>query len=315
MRTESNELMGQIRSMLHQPRPDATQIIQTIQQCPDAHARAIAERYAHEHFVARHEQEDIPDYQPRLPVSRMRYDPRSGILYHPDGSSLKQMCCPLEQRWSDLTPLHEDDRVRRCRQCQHNVHDTRDMDPDELRELLQKYPQTCLHIDPRHGHVLFMNASHEAPNPSQPESELITIHTAFSYQEINTLTSIGYTPLIKSMIPEESGNFIQVWQHTITKHIHVQMDTRCVTMPPPYNDWEVILTSSSYHPHQSVAFAAYMIPRDIAPNTPVHIKQSIHAPPNTPGAAPSLASATGWWTGSDIILEPAPPPPSRHVYG
>ncbi len=77
----------------------------------------------------------------------MKYNPFTKILYTDDDKVIKKMFCPyINLQWNDLTSI-EDSKDRFCEICESNVVETNSMTDDDVFELLQKNPDTCLKID------------------------------------------------------------------------------------------------------------------------------------------------------------------------
>lgn len=340
---ESNDFMGIIRSMLHEPRPNAAQIVTAIQTCPDAHTQSIAERYAWEHFQRIQSREQIPEYSD-YEVGAMRYNSASHLLSTPDGSVIKKMCCPIAKRWDQLDEIDTQDRARTCPACQRHVYNTQGMDAHEVHQIVKDDPEVCLYIDQRHGNVEFITSPQLTPHeeatrkqeklaPSKAKTffarfrgdvpEPPEIRTLLTCIEINQHAALGYFPLVRqNAAPDISGIFIQIWQNSRTGQIVVQTDSRCVPLPRPYREWTIAVPGFHAGQNPALSFVAYMIPLDLEPGTQVSIKKyftppgrdrSVLDPIRYDRPRPKEIYAT--WTGSDVEFERAVNEPDYYTVG
>lgn len=75
----------------------------------------------------------------------MKFDPIKKELQTDKGEFIKKLGCPYNMIWSDLEPIQEG--VRNCHQCNHSVTDSALFDDQELLEIIQENPNTCLKVD------------------------------------------------------------------------------------------------------------------------------------------------------------------------
>ena len=70
---------------------------------------------------------------------------KKGALYSPTGKLLKTLSCPKKVQDADLE--RSDNEFLTCAACSRNVVDTDHMLEEELIELLEVKPDTCLRIN------------------------------------------------------------------------------------------------------------------------------------------------------------------------
>jgi hypothetical protein len=333
--TDINTFMGTLRALLAEPDPDATSIVLAIKDIPNAHDREVASRYAWEHFQRIGRRDDVAVHAPRPPESPMRFDPETRVLASADGAAIKELCCPVEKRWSELEVLDAQDMARACADCKRNVFDTRGMNAGDVRRIVASDPSVCLHVDERHGNVVFATApsTDDAPEEAPIEEEIeqafglrgrvnswarrITgggleepttprevplIATASSVMEVNLGAALGLRPLVKRLADLTGDHYMQVWQNTRTHEVMIQADPRHAPMPLPYDEWEVAVPAFTYGEQGWSPFGAYLVPADLEPGSSVRLERVLMTPemrlaPLTPF---STYLPAGTWDGADI---------------
>ena len=293
--------MGTLRSQLNAPAPDAAAIVLATQRVPKRHDREVAQRYAWEHFRRIGARRDVLVYDP-MAHAPMHYDPTTRMLSGSDGTDIKELCCPLTKRWSDLEVLDANDMARACAACKRRVFDTRAMKEADVRRMVAHDPTVCLHIDARHGNVVFATRSPSSPGADLDEHPLIA--TAHSLHEVNFGAMIGMRPILKRLSDRDGTHFLSVWQNTRTREIMLQMDPRHAPIPLPYDEWEVAIPGFRWANEGSSPFGAYMIPRGLAPNTPVRLERVLRDPEmrREAFATSRTFASRGVWTGRDIAV-------------
>lgn len=75
----------------------------------------------------------------------MKFNPITQQLFTDSGILVKVLHCPLFKRWDDLTDIALSQN-KLCDSCNHNVLETSLLKEDELLNLLQVNPNTCLKV-------------------------------------------------------------------------------------------------------------------------------------------------------------------------
>ena len=74
----------------------------------------------------------------------MNYDPLTQTLRTSSGRLIKRMHCPYRLSMADLDP------GLRCRKCHHTLVDAHSLPEEDLADLLEREPDTCLVLDIDH---------------------------------------------------------------------------------------------------------------------------------------------------------------------
>ena len=75
----------------------------------------------------------------------MNFNPITKELYASSGQLIKKMKCPYNVNWDNLEVTNI--ASRKCSVCEHSITDTQFLSDDELLQLVNKQPDTCLKID------------------------------------------------------------------------------------------------------------------------------------------------------------------------
>lgn len=76
----------------------------------------------------------------------MVFNPHTEQLFTDQGKLIKQLHCPLKMEWSKLKPI-ADSSQRLCEQCNRSIHSTSNFTDQELMDLMNKDPHSCLQLD------------------------------------------------------------------------------------------------------------------------------------------------------------------------
>ena len=76
----------------------------------------------------------------------MKIDPTTLSLFTDSGQFLKDLNCPENKNWHDLN-LNADGS-RPCDTCLRNVYDTSQLTDQQVLEMVNKDPDTCLAVSP-----------------------------------------------------------------------------------------------------------------------------------------------------------------------
>ncbi len=307
----SQSLLGELRSLLNQNTPDTQRALEILRSWPDVSERGIGARYLQDHLRQHSARVDL--VQRRAPEdARLRFDPSSRRLSKPDGTVLKEMCCPLEKQWDDLRP-GDTDLTRHCVSCHKRVVNTAGLDPDQVHLLVRYDPEVCLYIDVAHGN-LAIRVDDAPPERtivyewSKPDKDLPVIRTARTRVEINLGAMIGERPLVKRVEPTNGRitSFMQVWQNRVSGEISVQSDVRYPGFHENPEDWTLVLENLQYDEtlHLPEPFAAYLVPPDLVVGELVWLEDVIE---NFIGSvhhgAYRLRGVEAIWTGDDFDVQ------------
>ncbi len=76
----------------------------------------------------------------------MKYNPITQELYTDTGTFLKQLHCPLAKGWEQLNPT-SNAQAKTCSTCNRAVYDTSIFSDNDVQDMLNEAPETCLKID------------------------------------------------------------------------------------------------------------------------------------------------------------------------
>lgn len=273
----TGDLMAELRSLLHQPQAQIQPAVELLQRCSDDATREIGARYVQDHLRQLQSLQDLVRWE-GPEDRRMMFDPETRTLSMPDGTPLKQMCCPLDKEWSEIGPTRDGDLTRDCTTCSKRVVNTKGLEPAQVQRLLQYDPQACLYIDVVHGNLAIRGSaeSHTSERPWTRSSGVRRIRTARTRFEINLAAMLGDRPLLQPVVSSKGriGSFMQVWQHRESGEIRVQQDPRFME---DENQWVCVLENLDYDPslHFPEPFAAYLVPPDIEVGERVYLMDLI----------------------------------------
>lgn len=75
----------------------------------------------------------------------MKFNPITKEVYTDNGEYVKKMNCPYKMTWEKLETINS--TMRKCVNCDHLIVDTAYLTDDNLLDIIQNNPQTCLKID------------------------------------------------------------------------------------------------------------------------------------------------------------------------
>ena len=252
----------------------------------------------------------------------MRFNPETGILRTDKGELIKEMRCPLQKRWDEMTPIGSDDRARLCGGCGKSVHSTDGLTDAEVLRLMRKNREACLMIRLDSPNLTIEGQPSVRGMSALEEScPMRRIKTARGMRAINEMASATLRPLV---VPVRSGSTSRfaVWQHRTTGEITLQGDLRW----SPDRDsegggqWEEVLPRTEYRfgpqcGDDGMPIAAYMIPTDLRPGERVWVEEIIEAVEAgrniSQGGIWYHQSAPAIWTGERFRFQV--PAPSRAI--
>ena len=77
----------------------------------------------------------------------MQFNPLTNILYTDSGKFLKKLACPFDIQWNGLAINPNNPKRRPCSKCERYIIDTATYSDQELIDLIEQEPDTCLKID------------------------------------------------------------------------------------------------------------------------------------------------------------------------
>ena len=164
----------------------------------------------------------------------------------------------------------------------------------------------CHFINCTFNELLIHKADHyfDEEKPPQNTKNLPVIKTARTVHDINRAAKEGFRPLVKPVRPSESiHNMLAVFQNNRTGEISVSGDCRYQPNPSEYTQ---VIDYTYYYPyHFPNPFAAYLIPKDLKPDTRVWIDdviEDIVSVFGNQGYHPRLTSGEAIWDGEDIDM-------------
>lgn len=307
----SQELLSELRSLLNRPKADVRRALEVLERCSQQTDREVGARYIQDYLRQLHARPDIlVRHAPE--DGRMRFDPQTRMLSMPDGTPLKQMCCPMEKQWSELSASEDGELSRGCASCGKRVINTKGLPPDQVQLLLRYDPQACLHIDAAHGNlVIRVDDAPQARTPDDrwgPTPNLRVIRTARTRVEINLAAMLGDRPLVKQVVSSNGhiGSFMQVWQNQETGEISVQTDIRYTGFLGDPREWTCVLPDLNYDASQHFPepFAAYLVPPDLEVGERVYLEDLIeNFIGSTHHGSTRLDGAEAIWTGHDFDIQ------------
>jgi hypothetical protein len=75
----------------------------------------------------------------------VKYDPINKEVYTDKGEFVKRLYCPYKINWDQLAVTSANNRT--CTTCNHLIIDTAYVSDDELLQMLQQNPNTCLKLE------------------------------------------------------------------------------------------------------------------------------------------------------------------------
>jgi len=230
----------------------------------------------------------------------MIFDPATGSLYNSSGKLLKVLHCPHNMTWNQLLRTDDADR-RSCSKCPEDIIDLENKSDDEVTALLVRSPYQCvrLRLDWPNVTVLQSNVIAQSeiadsegvadppaadvvedaldPEPRGPDHKLV-IRTARTEEAMNAAARRGYWPVLEK-VPTASDSPCSesavVVQNPTTGEVAICSDPRRLYR----NDlehWNTVFSWFSYYQYaRSEPVAAYLVPRNLAPDSQVILEDPI----------------------------------------
>ncbi len=247
----------------------------------------------------------------------MRFNPETRILRTNTGDLIKEMHCPLQKRWEEMTPIGSDDRARHCGGCEKSVHSTEGLTDAEVLRLMRKDREACLMVRLDSPNLTIEGQPSVRGRASLEEScPMRRIKTVRGEKAINEMASATLRPLLVAV--RVTTQQFAVWQHRTTGEIMLQGDMRYP--PGRYSEggeqWKEVLPYSAYMVgpqcgDDGTPVAAYMIPIDLRRGERVWVEEIIEAVEAgqnmSQGGIWYHQSAAAIWTGKRFRFQvPAP---------
>ncbi len=245
----------------------------------------------------------------------MKYDCKDGCLYADDGTLIKQLDCPLHKKWDQLQVVDDNDRKRWCGSCKKDVISILGFDDRQVQALVEVDPEVRLYASSAFGNVVFTGSDvlGELPGPAESSAyghlyscmrslaEARVITTARTVEAINKGASDGYWPLLKAVLPSAEIREKTLVTQNPDGSIKVDGDFRAA--PKASHTFE-------HNPyHSPLAFAAYLIPRNLEVGTRVYVPdliEDILSHRWNQGDTYRRNAGFAVWDGTDLVIEETP---------
>jgi len=250
----------------------------------------------------------------------MKYLASEGKLLTDDGRMIKELDCPLNKEWDNLTKLNERDSLRRCGACSRNVLDISSLCEEQVVAIVGYDPQVCVHVRSDSEYIEWIDGV-----PYSEEDKPITVRsyetapcdvrykyfnkcrvikTARSIDEINLAKDEGLNFVMKKVQGDPKFHSkMAILQDPETKSLYGITDYR-----EEYNSEDVVLDFFSYRTDsQESPFAAYLVPKDIVQGERVYILdliENIEVANWNQGDAYRQQRGYATWNGSGFDIEP-----------
>jgi len=218
------------------------------------------------------------------------YEVKSASLYGPDGTFIKEVCCPKSIKWNQLLTDDPQDRSRGCNQCSERVINLDAMPIADSVALLNEDEDICVYSSSQSKNVIHLIDTREPlsphseklePNSESKVSDLPNIYTARSFEEIHRAVQKGYWPDVRLIEykDQEIREKLAVYQNKVSGELNCIGDYRSVMMRALGDigpDWECVIDYTFYYPnYQQMPFAAYLIPKDLIDGSEVLVVDPI----------------------------------------
>lgn len=237
----------------------------------------------------------------------MKYDRDEKTLYADDGTFIKYLDCPLQKKWDELQVLDGTDLKRWCSSCKKDVVNIGSFDDRQVQALVAVNPDACLYASGKFGNVTFVGSEdverrhHDPPKVlfscSHSRVDVPVIGTARTIAAINQGALNSYWPLLRSTAPAD-----EIKEKIL---VHQKADGTIETG----GDYRSMANFTDYwhNPyHSPLPFAAYLIPRSLAPGTRVYLSDVIEdllGDGWNQGDKFRREGAFAIWDGSDLVIE------------
>jgi hypothetical protein len=83
----------------------------------------------------------------------MKFNPITNHLFTDDGALIKELHCPLNTQWDCVDQSSQVNR-RDCDGCRRPIYDTAFFQDQDLLQLMEHNPQTCLKVDLNQNNII-----------------------------------------------------------------------------------------------------------------------------------------------------------------
>jgi hypothetical protein len=245
----------------------------------------------------------------------MIFDPVTGALWTSDGRFLKRLDCPKAMKWDELgrtyiePPSSESaakERARDCSYCSTKVTSLEGLSDDEVTAMLEKEPGACVYLrgdwktvtvlqrmkfdeysdrfiwGAPGGETLGVDAQIVSESRSKFGKRTRRVHTARTLTQMNAAAKQGLRVVIKKVPGLELSLFhekVSVWQNTETGEVLDEAGYwwwREAQSADTEGPWRNVLRLNRVYSYRwPLPFAAYLVPKDLRPNTRVLLTDPI----------------------------------------
>lgn len=278
-----------------------------------------------------------------LEETPMIFDPVTGGLWASDGTFIKRLHCPKGLRWDELGRSSQHpagslvaavERSRDCSHCQSKVTSLEGLSDGEAVALLEEQPEACVYlrgdwqnvtvlgrIAPDDEHRTWPSLGEDIPGviaqlkvnaTNYCQDSMPLVHTARTVSQMNAAAQQGYSVLIKKIPPANTSPLkadVTVWQNTETGEVLEEKGGGRwprFDLYEPGSPWRAVLKLRGVSPHVWPSlFAAYLVPKGLAPMTTVLLTDPIEdivGWEHHDRQRARMVPAT--WTGADIQVRP-----------
>lgn len=231
----------------------------------------------------------------------MIYDSHRRALYSDDGQLIKLIDCPLAEVPEHLRHFVSRSKDQYCFSCEKTVRCIDDNQDADVIKLVEDNPEVCFFSTASAKNITFLQPRSAAYNPKG----LPVISTVRSLDAMDALQRAGYRLLIQETGIENTfgESKYKVFEHVITGQLRWAGDYRDIFMPS--EEWRLVKDWFFARSDRLFPLAAYVLPRDIKPNTRVYLEdviEDIHVMRWNQGNGGRLESTEAIWDGKTMIF-------------
>lgn len=234
----------------------------------------------------------------------MIYDPSQHALYADDGTFIKEMNCPFSDIPKHMRQFVTLPRDQHCYSCQTTVKCIDNKKDSEVITLVEENPDVCFLLTSAAMNITVLQPKKRYYNPKN----LRVIHTVRSLEAMDMIQRAGCRLLIQETGVENSfgDQKYHVLQHVITGELQWSGDYR--SCHQPNEEWRLVKSWFFVRHDRPFPLAAYVLPPDLKPNTPIYLEDVIEDIPViswNQGNASRLNSTEAIWDGEMMIINRA----------
>ncbi len=231
----------------------------------------------------------------------MIYDPIQQSLYADDGLFIKRINCPLADVPAHLRKFVSVPADQFCSECKKTVHNINHKADADVIALVEAEPDACFFATTQANHIVFLQPPSHVDNPKQ----LPVISTARTLEAMDMLQRAGFWLVIKDTgITNLFGEAkYQVFENRLTRELRWVSDYNQI--PPCSVAWRLVKDWFWARSDRLFPLAAYVVPRDLPPNTRVYVEdviEDIHRIVHSQGNGGRLRATEALWDGKDLVF-------------